>query len=77
MVRREVEKIGISRYDRESVGPCILPDSFVRGVPRQTGVKDMNRIWEKLCKTADELGRKIRVEQKLQRDRRSRPACEA
>jgi len=73
----EVEKIGISGYNGESIGPCIFPDTFVRCVPRQTGVEHVRRIRKELRKAAYELRREIRVEQKLQRDTRCRPACEA
>jgi hypothetical protein len=76
-VRREVEKIGISDNAGESVGPCIVRNRFFRGVPRQTGVEHVNRIGEKLCETANELRREIRVKQQLQRYMRSRPAYEA
>jgi hypothetical protein len=57
----EVEKIGISRYNGEAVGPCILPNSFVRGGPGETRVENVDRIGEKLRKTAHELRREIRV----------------
>ena len=37
----------------------------------------MDRTGKQFGQTADELGREIRVEQKLQRYERFRPACEA
>jgi len=73
----EVEKIAISRTNGKSGGPRILPDSFVGGVPRQASVEHVHRMRKELCKTANELRREIRVEQKVQRFMRSRPACEA
>ena len=73
----EVEKIGISSYDGEAIGPCIFPNTFVRCVPRQTGIEHVRRIRKELRKTSYELGREIRVEEKLQPDTRCRPACEA
>jgi hypothetical protein len=57
----EVEKIGISSYDGEAVGPCILPNSFVRGGPGETRVENVDRIGEKLRKAAHELRREVRV----------------
>ena len=58
----EVEKIGIGRYDREPVDPCIIPNTFVRGEPGETCFENVNGSGEKLCKTANELRRQIRVE---------------
>ena len=49
----EFEKIEISRYDGVPVGPLILPNRFVRGVPGETRVENVDRIGEKLRKTAN------------------------
>ncbi len=57
----EAEKIGISGYDREAIGPCIFPNTFVRCVPRQTGVEYVRRIRKELRETAYKLGREICV----------------
>jgi hypothetical protein len=40
-------------------------------------MENVNRIGEEFVKAANELGREIRVKKKPQRERRSRPACEA
>jgi hypothetical protein len=71
------EKVGISRYDDKPVASRILPNRVVRGEPRKTCVENMDRIGEELCEAANQFRREIRVKQKLQRDKRSRPACEA
>jgi len=57
----EVEKIGIGCYDREPVGPCILPNTFVRGEPGETRIENGNGSGEKPRKTANDLRRQIRV----------------
>lgn len=58
---REVEKIGISGYDSEPVGPGILPYGLVRSEPRQPRVENVDRIGKELGKSANEPGRKICV----------------
>jgi hypothetical protein len=73
----EVEKIGISRYDGEPLGHGILPNDLVRSEPGEPSLENVDGSWEKVRKTAYELGREICVKEKLQRDRRSRPVCEA
>jgi len=73
----ESEKIQIGGDDGKPVRPCILPDNLVRREPGESRVEDVDRIGEELRKTADELGREIRVKQKFQCVARSRPACEA
>ena len=73
----EIEIIRISRYDSEPVSLCILPNLVIRCETGETRVEDVNGSGEKACKTANQLGRKICVEQEFQRDLRSRPASEA
>ena len=74
---REVEKIGISRYDGEPMGRGILPNHLVRGEPGETGVENVNRIGKELGEAMNEFRREIRIKQKLQGNIRSRPVCEA
>ena len=40
-------------------------------------IENVSRLREKFRQATDQLGREIRVKQKLQRDMRSRPVCEA
>lgn len=73
----KVEKIRVSRYDNETVSPCIIPNGLVRGEPGEARVENVCRVGEEFRKATDQLGREIRVKQKLQRDMRSRPVCDA
>jgi hypothetical protein len=73
----KVEKIRVSRYDNETVSPRIIPNGLVRSEPREACVENVRRAGEKFRKATDKLRRKVRVKQKLQRDMRSRPVCEA
>ena len=73
----EVEEVGISRYDDKPVAPSILPNRRVGGELRKARIENVDRIGEKFGEAADQFGREIRVKQKPQRERRSRPACEA
>ena len=73
----EIEKIGIRRYNRKPLGPCVLPDLIVRRGTGQTRIEDVRGPREKVRKTANQLGREIRVKEEFQRDLRFRPICEA
>jgi hypothetical protein len=73
----EVEEVGISCYDDKSVGLRILPNRMVRSELREARVENVDRIGEELSEAANQFRREIRVKQKLQREKRSRPACEA
>lgn len=57
----EVEKIGISRYDREAIRRSKFPDTFVGGKLREPGCKNVSRSWEKPLQAQDELRRKVRI----------------
>ena len=74
---REPEKVGIGHHDQKPVAPRILPNRFVRREAGEASVEDVDGIGEKRGQAANELGREIGVKKKLQRKRRSRPACEA
>jgi hypothetical protein len=73
----KIEKIRVSRYDSETVSPRIIPNRLVRSEMGEVRIENVSRVREKLRKATDQLGREIRVKQKLQRDMRSRPVCEA
>jgi hypothetical protein len=60
-----------------SVVSRIVPDPFVRGELGKARVEDVDGIGKELGKAANKRRREIRVKKKLQRDIRSRPACEA
>ena len=74
---REVEKIGISRYDGKPMDRGILPNHLIRGEPGETSVENVNRIGKELGQAMNEFRREIRIEQKLQGNIRSRPVCDA
>ena len=73
----EVEKIGISGNDGEPLSQGILPNDLIRSEPGEPRLENVDGIREKFRKAAYELRREICVKEKLQRDRRSRPVCEA
>jgi len=58
---REIEEVGISHYNDESVPLRILPNHFVRGELRKPRFENVHRVGEKLRKTADQFRREIRV----------------
>jgi hypothetical protein len=71
------EKIRVSRHDDETVGLRVLPNGLVRGKPDEACVEHVCRVGKEFRNATDELGCKIRFKQKLQRETRSRPVCEA
>jgi hypothetical protein len=73
----DVEEVGISGYDDKPVDPRIFPNRIVRSEPSEAGFENVDRIGEKFGEAANQFRREIRVKQKPQRDRRSRPVCEA
>ena len=73
---RHDERPPFGRYDKPVV-LRIFPDRFVRGELGKARVEDVDGIGKKLGKAANKPRREIRVKKKLQRDMRSRPACEA
>ena len=58
----EVNKIGVGGDDGEPVLRSVLPNSFVRREPGQSGVENVDRIGEEFGETVNELRRAIRVE---------------
>lgn len=73
----EVDKVGIGGDDDEAVFSRVCPDGFVGREPCESRIKNVKRIGKQLRQTDNELGREIRVKQKLQREALSRPVCEA
>ena len=74
---REPEKIGIGCHDDKPVAPRILPNRFVRCETGEASVENVDGIGEKCAQAPNELRGEISVKKKFQRNRRSRPACEA
>ena len=74
---RELQKVGIGRYDDKSVAPRILPNGFVRCEAGEASLENVDGLGKKCGQAANQLGREIGVKKKFQRKRRSRPACDA